>query len=350
MTEATSAAKAPIAPETSAPGTAGPSGPPPGLGARILARPELMIFGSLVIIVAIFIAMNPTAFLSPINLRNIAVEASMMIILAVGMTYVIITGGIDLSVGAILVFSSVCSLLAMRWVGSDTAIAPVVGLAVSLGSAAVWGVVNGLFIARTKLNPLIVTLATMGIAMGAARLLSGGVDLTGVPKVLIDEVGIGRVHGVPVLVIIAAVFAIVAGVVLHRTRFGLYTYAIGSNEQGARRAGLSVDRHLVMVYVISAVCAGLAGYFSLSRFASTTIAGHGTDNLKAITAVVLGGTSLFGGSGTLFGTTAGVFIPVVLAAGLVIIGLPSFWQEVAVGIVLLIAILLDQMRRKSGSR
>ena len=137
---------------------------------------------------------------------------------------------------------------------------------------------------------------------------------------------------------------------MHRTRFGLYTYAIGSNEQAARRAGINVERHLVTVYVIAAVCAGLAGYLSLTRFASTTIAGHGTDNLKAITAVVLGGTSLFGGTGTVYGTVAGVFIPVVLAAGLVIVGLPSFWQEVAVGIVLLLAVLVDQLRRSSESR
>jgi ribose transport system permease protein len=320
---------------------------PRGLLTRLVASPELMIFLALAVIVAVFVAMAPNAFLHVINLRNMAVEASVVLILAVGMTYVIITAGIDLSVGAVLVFSSVLSILAMRWVGPDTTWAPLLGLVVSLVSAGLWGLLNGVLIAKARLSPLIVTLATMGIALGGARLLSGGVDLTGVPSVLVNSVGVGRVYGVPVILLLAVVFVAVAGIALHFTKFGLYTYAVGSNEQGARRAGIDVDRHLILVYVVSGLCAGLAGYLALTRFASTTIAGHGTDNLKTITAVVLGGASLFGGSGSMYGTVAGVAIPVVLASGLVIVGLPSFWQEVAVGIVLIIAVLIDQMRRRS---
>jgi ribose transport system permease protein len=320
---------------------------PRGLLARLVASPELMIFLALAVIVAVFVAMAPNAFLHVINLRNMAVEASVVLILAVGMTYVIITAGIDLSVGAVLVFSSVLSILVMRWMGPDTALAPVAGLLVSLVSAGLWGLLNGVLIAKARLSPLIVTLATMGIALGGARLLSGGVDLTGVPSVLVNSVGVGRVYGVPVILLLAVVFVAIAGIALHFTKFGLYTYAVGSNEQGARRAGIDVDRHLILVYVVSGLCAGLAGYLALTRFASTTIAGHGTDNLKTITAVVLGGASLFGGSGSMYGTVAGVAIPVVLASGLVIVGLPSFWQEVAVGIVLIIAVLIDQMRRRS---
>ena len=325
----------------------GEDGRRPSLAARIVSSPEAMIFISLAIIVAVFISLAPNAFLSGINLRNMAVESSVMLILSVGMTYVIITAGIDLSVGAVLVFSSVLSILAMRAVGPQTALAPWVGLAVSLLSAAAWGLINGFFIAKTKLGPLIVTLATMGIALGGARLLAGGVDMTGVPPVLVNSIGIGRFYGVPVIVLFALVVVLVGGIALHFTRFGLYTYAIGSNEQGARRSGIKVERHLISVYVISALCAGLAGYIALARFSSTTISGHGTDNLKAITAVVLGGASLFGGSGSMLGTVVGVFIPVVLASGLVIVGLPSFWQEVAVGIVLLVAVLIDQWRRNS---
>jgi ribose transport system permease protein len=316
---------------------------------KLLDSPELMIVGSLIVIIVIFTVMAPAAFLSGINLRNMAIEASMMMILAVGMTYVIITSGIDLSVGAVLVFSSVASVIAMRTTGSDAPWVPVLGLAISLGSGALWGLINGLLIARARLTPLIVTLATMGIALGLARLMTGGVDLTGVPRSIVNSVGIGRIAGIPVIVLIACVFAVIAGIALHMTRFGLYTYAVGSNEQGARRAGIKVDHHLIIVYVISGICAGLAGYFTLARFSSTTISGHSMDNLKAITAVVLGGASLFGGIGSMYGTAAGVFIPVVLASGLIIVGLPSFWQEVAVGIVLLAAVLLDQYRRRSRS-
>lgn len=316
----------------------------------IVDRPEVMIIAALVVIAGVFIVMRPDAFLSAINIRNMAIESAMMMFLAVGMTYVIITAGIDLSVGAVLVVSGVCSVLVMRMIGVDHPLSPWVGLLVALGSGTLWGWINGVFVAKTKLSPLIVTLATMGIALGIARLLSGGVDITGVPRSLVNGIGIGRVMGIPVIFLISVAFALLAAVVLHRTRFGLHTFAIGSNTQAAERAGIDVTRHLILVYAFSGFCAGLAGYLTLSRFASTTIAGHSMDNLKAITAVVLGGASLFGGVGTLFGTSIGVLIPVVLASGLVIIGLPSFWQEVAVGIVLLVAVLVDRWRRNSRSR
>jgi len=324
--------------------------PQPSLLRRLLVdRPEMMIILALVIIAGFFVAMRPDAFLSGINIRNMSIEAAMMIFLAVGMTYVIITAGIDLSVGSVLVLSGVCAVLVMRTIGVDHPAAPWAGLLVALVCGTMWGLLNGFFVAVTRLSPLIVTLASMGIALGIARLLSGGVDITGVPRSVVNTIGIGRVMGIPVIFLIAAAFAIVAGIILHRTRFGLHTFAIGSNPQAAERAGIKVRRHLVMVYAISGFCAGLAGYITLSRFASTTIAGHSMDNLRAITAVVLGGASLFGGVGTMFGTSIGVLIPVVLASGLVIIGLPSFWQEVAVGIVLLAAVLVDQWRRNSRS-
>lgn len=313
-------------------------------------RPEMMIIAALAVIVAVFVVMRPDAFLSTINIRNMAIESAMMMFLAVGMTYVIITAGIDLSVGAVLVLSGVCSVLVMRTIGVEHPLSPWAGLLVALGCGTLCGWINGFFVARTKLSPLIVTLATMGVALGVARLLSGGVDITGVPRSLVNGIGIGRVFGIPVIFLLSLAFAVLAAVVLHRTRFGLHTFAIGSNQQAAERAGIRVTRHLILVYAFSGFCAGLAGYLTLSRFASTTIAGHSMDNLKAITAVVLGGASLFGGVGTLFGTSIGVFIPVVLASGLVIIGLPSFWQEVAVGVVLLAAVLVDQWRRNSRSR
>ncbi|TKT74454.1 ABC transporter permease [Aquamicrobium sp. LC103] len=325
--------------------------PQPSLLRRLLVdRPEMMIILALVIIAGFFVAVRPDAFLSGINIRNMSIEAGMMMFLAVGMTYVIITAGIDLSVGSLLVLSGVCAVLVMRMIGIDHPAAPWVGLLVALGCGTLWGLLNGFFVAVTRLSPLIVTLASMGIALGIARLLSGGVDITGVPRSVVNTIGIGRVMGIPVIFLIATAFAVLAGVILHRTRFGLHTFAIGSNPQAAERAGIKVRRHLVMVYAISGFCAGLAGYITLSRFASTTIAGHSMDNLRAITAVVLGGASLFGGVGTMFGTSVGVLIPVVLASGLVIVGLPSFWQEVAVGIVLLAAVLVDQWRRSSRSR
>ena len=129
------------------------------------------------------------------------------------------------------------------------------------------------------------------------------------------------------------------------TRFGRYTYAVGSNEEGTRRAGVAVDRHLITVYGLCGLLAGLAGFLSLARFGTTTIGGHSTDNLNAIAAVVIGGTSLFGGVGTMLGTFFGVLIPAVLQNGFIIVGVQPFWQQVAVGAVLIIAVYLDQLRR-----
>ncbi len=149
---------------------------------------------------------------------------------------------------------------------------------------------------------------------------------------------------------IAAVVTVVAGLILHLTRFGRYTYAIGSNAEAARRAGIGVNAHLIKVYAIAGLLSGLGGVLSLAYFTTTTISGHVTDNLTAISAVVIGGTSLFGGRGTMFGTVVGVFIPVVLASGLVIVGVQSFWQQVVIGAILIIAVYFDQIRRRARSR
>jgi ribose transport system permease protein len=144
--------------------------------------------------------------------------------------------------------------------------------------------------------------------------------------------------------------ALVFGVILRMTRFGRYTYAVGSNAEAPRRAGIHVDRHLVKIYALAGTLAGLAGFLSLARFSTTTLGGHSTDNLNAIAAVVLGGTSLFGGIGTIGGTVVGVFIPAVLQNGFVITGVQPFWQQVAVGAVLIAAVYLDQLRRRTQYR
>jgi ribose transport system permease protein len=223
-----------------------------------------------------------------------------------------------------------------------------IGLAGALGAGLAWGTLNGFLIAKAKIPALIVTLGTLGMALGGALLITGGVDEREVPFKLIDTIGIGRVFDqIPYLVIIAFTVAIVFGVVLAATRFGRNTYAIGSNEEAARRAGINVDRHLVKVYALAGTLSGLAGFMNLARFGTTTIGGHNTDNLQAIAAVVIGGTSLFGGVGTVLGSVFGVFIPAVLQNGFVITGVQPFWQQVAVGAVLIGAVYLDQLRRRS---
>lgn len=301
--------------------------------------------------IVVFSVLEPESFATVNNARNLATNAAILMVISVGMTFVIITAGIDLSVGAVLVFSGVVSAKAMNGIGGDGAGVLLVGLLVALAAGAAWGVLNGILITKARVPPLIVTLGTLGMALGLSLIITNGVDIREVPPKLVTSVGVGRLFGeIPWLVVIAAAVAVVFGVLLASTRFGRHTYAIGSNEEAARRAGIAVDRHLILVYGISGFLAGLAGYMSLARFATTTLGGHATDNLQAIAAVVLGGTSLFGGVGTVLGTVVGVFIPAVLQNGFVITGVEPFWRDVAVGAVLIAAVYLDQLRRRTQYR
>jgi ribose transport system permease protein len=331
------------------------------LGARVrelaLSSNALWIFLALTVIVIVFSILKPSAFLSSYNIKTMFINASVALLLSVGMTFVIITAGIDLSVGSILVMSGVIAVKVMIAVAGGSAhsanagwgtitVGILAGLAVGFG----WGLINGTLIAMLKIPPLIVTLGSFGMALGLSDVIVGGVDIGGVPNDFTSTIGAGSVGPIPTMVLIAAVVTLVLGAVLHLTKFGRYTYAVGSNAEAARRAGINVNRHLIKVYALSGLLSGLGGLLSLAYFTTTTISGHTTDNLTAISAVVIGGTSLFGGVGTMFGTVVGVFIPVVLAAGLVIVGLQSFWQEVMIGAILIAAVYFDQLRRRARSR
>jgi ribose transport system permease protein len=313
---------------------------------RLVAGSSISIALILVGLIVVFSLLRFDEFFAVSNARNIATDAAVLLVIAVGLTFVIITAGIDLSVGAVLVFAGVLAAKAMNEVGGDNWGVILVGLGVALGSGLGWGLLNGFLVAIAKIPAFIVTLGTLGMALGSALLITGGVDQRDVPFKLIDTVGSGRLFGeIPYLVLIAAAVALVFGIILATTRFGRYTYAIGSNEEGVRRAGVGVDAHLIKVYALGGTLAGLAGFMSLARFGTTTIGGHSTDNLDAIAAIVIGGTSLFGGIGTIVGTVVGVFIPAVLRNGFVIVGVQPFWQQVAVGAVLIVAVYLDQLRR-----
>jgi ribose transport system permease protein len=314
---------------------------------RLLEAQTLWIFLVLCGIVAVFWILRPTEFGTIDNFRNLAVDASGLLLIAVGMTFVIITGGIDLSVGAVLVFASIVSGKVMESRADESLMTVFIGLVVALACGLGWGLVNGVIITRTRVSPLIVTLGTLGMAEGAGLLITD-TNVRSVPLRLTTSIGIGRLWGqLPYLVIISAGVTVVAALALALTRYGRYTYAIGSNAEAARRAGVKTDRHLIKVYAVSGLLAGLAGYLSLARFSTTTIGGHSTDNLQAIAAVVIGGTSLFGGIGTIVGSAVGVFIPAVLQNGFIILGIQPYWQEVAVGGVLIVAVYLDQLRRRA---
>jgi ribose transport system permease protein len=319
---------------------------------RVLKIQAFQILLVLVVIYLIFTALAPDTFPGWVNMRQVVQNVSILAVLGIGMTYVIITSGIDLSVGSVLVFSGVIAAKVMVAMGGDGWGTATVGIVLSIVCGMAWGLLNGFLIAKAKVPPLIVTLGTLGAALGLAQVITKGVDIRDVPDVLSNTIGYGNLPGttIPLISVIALVIVVVFGVILHKTRFGLYTYAVGSNEESARRVGVRVDRQLISIYALSGALAGVAGILSLSQYSTTAIAGQSATNLNVIAAVVIGGTSLFGGLGTMFGTVVGLFIPAILQNGFVIVGVQPFWQQVAVGAVLIIAVYIDQRRRASASR
>jgi ribose transport system permease protein len=318
------------------------------------------IFALLIALIAIFTTLRPEQFASSFNLSMLAINAAILLVLSVGQTFVIIAGGIDLSVGTVLVFASIASAEVMLWLSGAAGATygttkggwgvVFAGLLVALASGAFWGAVNGVLVSWARIPPLIVTLGTFGMALGFAQILTNGTDIRAVPETLVDQIGSGTIAGIPVLVVIAVAVAIIGAIVLHLTRFGLHVFAVGSDKEAARRAGVRVGRRLAAIYVLSGALAGLAAMMSTARFATTTIGGHAMDNLSTISAVVLGGTSLFGGIGSIAGTVVGVFIPIVLLNGFVILGIPPFWQTAATGAVLILAVWIDQLKRTARER
>lgn len=326
----------------------------PGVSARLrsaVRAQALQIVLVWLAIVTLFSFLSPSAFFDPANFRNIAISVSILAVLGVGTTFIIITGGIDLSMGSVLVFSGVASSMVMERIGDGQGWGvAAVGIVVALGSGLSWGLLNGFLVAKAKVPAMIVTLGTFGAALGLAQVITGGIDRRAVPAVLVDTIGFGRVLGVPSLVIVAVVVVTSGIIVLNRTRFGLLTCGVGSNAEACRRVGINVHRQRIMVYGLAGFLAGLAGLLNLAFFRSTTIAGHSLTNLDVIAGVVIGGTSLFGGVGTVFGTMVGLLIPATLRNGFVILGVQPYWQQVVVGAFLITAVYADQLRRTANLR
>jgi ribose transport system permease protein len=335
-----------------------PSGAPPQDAVPVFQRfmeriGALWTLGVLVLLIIIFGIAAPSLFSKDawLSTSGYAVE---YLILAVGQTFVIVTAGIDLSDGAVLGFSGMAGALLMEHMlgpaGGNGVGVVIAGIAAMLAAGAAIGVLNGVLITRIKLPPFIVTLGTLTAITGATNLLNHGTEITTLPTFVVN-LGTASIFGgwLPIPVLIAVVVAIVFGLILSRTRFGLRTYAIGSNETAARRAGIRVDRHLVMVYAISGLLAGVAGLLVTANFSSASPIAGANDELYAIAAVVIGGASIFGGRGTIFGTVIGTAILSVLTTGLVLINVAPFWQQVAIGVVVIAAVAIDRVRTKVGT-
>ncbi len=303
----------------------------------------------LVVITAVFSLLAPETFFTLFNLRNIFINIAIFAILGIGMTFVIITAGIDLSIGSMLVLSSVIGCKAIVAAGGQGWGSTTAGLFACLITATLLGAINGWLVAVANVPAFIVTLGSFSTVLGLAQITTGGIDLSDATDVMVDRIGFGNVIGqIPALGVIALVCVIFGGILLHKTKFGLTTYAIGSNIEGCRRVGINVNRHLVLVYALMGLCAGIAGFLSLALYQQTTIAGQSNTALTVIAGVVIGGTSLFGGYGSMFGTMIGLLIPIVLQTGFIIIGVVPFWQNVVVGVFLVAAVYVDNARRAAA--
>lgn len=311
---------------------------------RLLSSSPLLMFGVLVVLFAFFTFLHPATFPSFGNVKNMLMDTAILMVMAVGVTYVMIAAGFDLSIGSVLVFGQVVAAKVMSAVGGQGAWTIALGTVVSVLAGTFWGLFNGLVITKLRVPPLITTLGSLGAALGVAYLLTNGADVRDVPNAAI-AIATGDLFGLSWIIWVSAVVVVIGGLILHLTRFGRHTFVIGSNAEAARRSGINVDRHLIKLYCIAGGLAGFAGLMSLIRYTTTTVGGHGTDSLVVITGVALGGISLFGGIGLMIGSVIGMFIPTVLNNGLVSNDVAAFWQQVAIGLILIGAVYLDQLKR-----
>jgi len=303
---------------------------------------QLGTLSGLLGLVLVLWALTPH-FLTVSNLLNVAEQAAIIAVVAVGMTFVIITGGIDLSVGSVLAFAGVVMASALH------AGAPVpLALAVALGTGLFCGLVNGALITLGRLPPFIATLGMMSVARGTALMFTEGRPVSGFSGGF-RSLATGEVLGVPVSVVIMVGVYVFAHFVLTRTKLGRYTYAIGGNEEAALLSGVNVRVYKAAVYGISGMLSGLAAVILTARLNSAQPIAGMMYELDAIAATVIGGTSLLGGEGTVVGTLIGALIMAVLRNGLNLLGVSSFIQQVVIGSVIIAAVLIDMwLKRRAG--
>jgi len=277
-------------------------------------------------------------FRSVANLQNLLRQMAPLQILAVGQLFAVLSGGLDLSVAAVMAVSGVCGVLAMGALGLYG------GLAVMLIVGCAIGLINGLFVVAVRVSPLIVTLGMLSVAKGFALILAGGVPLYDVPNALVDVVGFGEVWGIPVSSLIAFALMIIASLLLRKTVFGRHVYAIGSSINAARNSGLPVSLRIVMIYGFSGLTAGIAAIVTTAWVSSAQpTAGDGLE-LQSLAAVVVGGVALTGGSGTMGQAFMGVLLLALLSNALNMAGVSSFLQVVVIGLVILLSVVVDRLR------
>lgn len=304
-----------------------------GIGSQLAA-----LLG-LILICGILTVLSPH-FLTLSNFFNISRQAAVITIIAIGETFVILTAGIDLSVGSLVTLSS-CSL-ALVMINTDSiALGVLAGLATGLGM----GLINGLLVAKAGLPPFIVTLGMLGIAQGAALVITFGRSMFGLPPAF-RFIGQGSIFGIPLPLIIILILSVVFHVLLTYNRLGRYILSVGGNEEATRLSGIDVDMVKTSAYLISGLTAAIGGIVLSSRINSAhPAAGQGFE-LDAIAAAVIGGTSLMGGEGTIIGTLIGSFMMAVIRNGLNLLNVNTFWQQIVIGVVIIGAVWMDRVRKR----
>lgn len=301
---------------------------------------------SLVVLIGLGVIMSFLSpyFLSVSNFLNILLATSTIGVLAIAATYVLGSGGLDLSLGSVMGLSGVVGAYAAVNLGLPSFF----GVIGCIGAGAAAGFVNGKLVTRAFVPAFIVTLGMMGLARGLALVISDGRVIYGLPSGLL-YLGQGRPFGIPMPVIIFLLVALVMHYILAFTRFGRYTLAIGDNENAARTAGINVERHRVILYTLSGGLAGLAGMLFMTRINSGDPTAGISYELTAITAAIIGGTNLFGGRGSILGSVIGALIMGVLQNGLNLLAVQSYYQTMAIGAVLIFAVFIDQYQLRKAA-
>lgn len=319
--------------------------PPSAAGTRLAL--QIIQLGPVLMLVLILIGFTISSeyFFTSRNLKNLGAQSSIVMALALGQFLVILIRGIDISVGAVMGFSAVTAAVVVGGGGNG-----LLFVAVALLAGAAVGLVNGLVIVKGKLpQPFIITLATLGVAAGLAQLFTDGTAVVGLPDV-VGTFGAGSVGPIPTPVVIVALLGLALFYATTQTRWGRWLYALGGNPEGAKRMGLPVDRLTIAAFTISGLTAGVAGLIAAGRTdTATPLAGTGSE-LDAIIAVVVGGASLFGGRGTILNVVVGALILGSIRNGLDLMNVSPYMQQVAVGVIVVLALELDVVRSRLEER
>jgi ribose transport system permease protein len=302
---------------------------------------RLLPFLSLIVLFVALAIASPH-FLTEVNLSSVVRQTAVINIMSLGMTIIIVAGGIDLSVGAILAMSGVLGAMAM-----SHGLPIVAGVAIGILAGFFWGSVNGFLSTRLRIAPFIVTLGTLGIIRGVTLMITSGLPVHGVPAGF-SFLGEGNLLGVPFVLWVLVLCAVVTHIILEHTRLGRYAFAIGSNPDAAVYAGVPVGFDVTVVYALGGMFTGLAGMIEASRLMTgQPTAGNGYE-LQAIAAVVIGGGSLQGGEGSVVGTLIGAFIMGLLANGSDLLGISPYLQQAIIGAVIILAVTVDEFRKRGA--